>query len=83
MGLCNGGIQLWGLVWGKKMGGHGKKIIICDDPCDGWGGEDWGFQGAGEVWEEARGFLVFEPPLFNSQFAESEMNFKCLLGERK
>lgn len=25
--------------------------------------------------------LVFEPPLFNSQFAESEMNFKRLLGK--
>lgn len=56
IGVCKWGLQLWDWFGKMSLGGHGKKIIICDDPCDHWGGEDGGFQGQGEVWEEARGF---------------------------
>lgn len=64
-----------------SLGGHGKKIIICDDPRDCWGAED----GVSRVERGGVGrslwVLVFEPPLFNCQFAESEMNFQRLFGK--
>lgn len=55
-GVCNRSFSsgtslenVFGWVWRKK-------INIPEDPRDRQGGEDWGFQDAGEGWEEARGF---------------------------
>lgn len=54
-GVCNrsfssgtGLENVFGWVW--------EKIFIPEDPCDSQGGENRGFQGAGEGWEEPRGF---------------------------